>query len=79
MLDDANGGIFLVMLRSVAMFVMFLEVVSNDTLVRESSKIMSKNTFTHVSSLLLLLFVSTPTFSSMLNDDVLMLSIMACF
>jgi len=74
-----DGDIFLAIPRSVAMLIVLLEVVSNDTLVRESSKIVSKDTSTHVSSLSLLLFVSTATFSSMLNNGVLILSIMACF
>ena len=78
-LEITDGGTFLAISRSVAMLIALLEVVSNDTLVGESSKIVSKDTFTHLSSLSLLLFVSTATFSSMLNNDILMLSTMTCF
>ena len=77
-LDIVNRDIFLAIPRSAAMLIVLLEDVSNDILVRESSKIIFKDTSTHVSSLSLLLFVFTATFSSMLNNGVLMLSIMTC-
>ena len=77
-LDIVDEDIFLAIPRSAAMLIVLLEDVSNDTLVREYSKIIFKDIFTHVSSLSLLLFVSTATFSSMLNNGVLMLSIMVC-
>ena len=67
------------MVRSVAILVMLLEIMSNDTLVREAYKIIFKDIFTHVSSLSLLLFVFTAVISSMLNNGVLILLIMAYF
>jgi hypothetical protein len=54
-LDVVAGGIFLAISRSIVMLIVLLEVVSDDTLVRESSKIMSKDIFKHISSLSLLL------------------------
>ena len=78
-LDVEDGGIFFVIPRSVVILIVLLEVVSNDTLVREYFKIVYKDTSTHVFSLSLLLLVSTAILSSILNNDVLMLSIMASF
>ena len=76
-LDVTDRGSFFAIPRSVAMLIVLLEVVSNDTLVRESSKIVFKDISTHLSLFSLLLYVSTATFSSMLNNGILMLSIMA--
>jgi len=73
-----DGVVILVTPLNVKRLVFGIQFVSIVTMAKDSSKMMSKDTFPQVFSMSMLSFVSSVAFSSMhVNKDVFMLSIIA--